>query len=173
MTLHQALDIFQDNIDEIIIAISSNMVDDMNTLKEKHVFTRSLVALPLEIEIMQDVHKLEVHNLIDDRARTLKSITRYRDAKNSPPSPSRITDAQIQRAKDHPIEQLYTSKLRKSSGKWAWCGMCELHTDKTASFYIDKKNQYHCFGCHAHGDAIAYYQAIHGATFIQAVRALQ
>lgn len=38
-----------------------------------------------------------------------------------------------------------------------YLGICPFHAEKTPSFTVnDKKKFYHCFGCHAHGDAIRF-----------------
>ena len=39
----------------------------------------------------------------------------------------------------------------------AYKGLCPFHEEKTPSFVIQKgESYYHCFGCGAHGDAIAF-----------------
>lgn len=165
MKLHEALDTFSDHVDDILDAVSSNLHEDIQQeVRDAQILGTGWVA--------DEVRTIRHHNLFDERVRRLKRIAQYKRSLLTPPSPSRITDADIDRAKQHPIQDLYAGKLRKSSGKWAWSGKCELHNDSTASFYIDKKNRYHCFGCHAHGDAIQYYMTTRGATFIPAVKAL-
>jgi DNA primase len=50
-------------------------------------------------------------------------------------------------------------------------GCCPFHNEKTPSFYV-YPDHYHCFGCGAHGDAIAFTMEQDGLDFMGAVRAL-
>ena len=50
-----------------------------------------------------------------------------------------------------------------------YTGLCPFHTEKTPSFTVSPAKQiYHCFGCGAGGDVIAFIQQIHGCDFKQA-----
>lgn len=52
-------------------------------------------------------------------------------------------------------------------------GLCPFHAEKTPSFtVVEAKGFYHCFGCGAHGDAIAYLRASRGWSFAEAVKQL-
>jgi DNA primase len=52
-------------------------------------------------------------------------------------------------------------------------GLCPFHNEKTPSFVVtEEKHRYHCFGCGAGGDAIAFYMAMENLDFIDAVEAL-
>lgn len=44
---------------------------------------------------------------------------------------------------------------------------CPFHREKTASCYIEKQN-FHCFGCGAHGDIFQFVQLIEGISFKEA-----
>lgn len=77
-----------------------------------------------------------------------------------------ITDIEIQRAKEYPIENLLKEPPRRG------VALCPLHNEKTPSFNI-KNNRFNCFGCNAHGDSIDLCMAIHNITFIEAVKKLQ
>jgi hypothetical protein len=49
-------------------------------------------------------------------------------------------------------------------------GICPFHTEKTPSFHVDeKKGNYHCFGCGAHGDAVSWLTTAWGLPFAEAV----
>lgn len=49
-------------------------------------------------------------------------------------------------------------------------GLCPFHDERTPSFsVIPSKGFFHCFGCGANGDVIAFYQRITGADFKRAV----
>lgn len=52
-------------------------------------------------------------------------------------------------------------------------GICPFHEEKTPSFMIQKgEYHYHCFGCGAHGDAIAFLMSYMKMTFVEAVESL-
>ena len=52
-------------------------------------------------------------------------------------------------------------------------GLCPFHKEKTPSFHVNpERGFYHCFGCHASGDAIKFVQETEGLEFIEAVRNL-
>lgn len=53
-----------------------------------------------------------------------------------------------------------------------WVGCCPFHAEKTPSFTVYPDNHYHCFGCDAHGDAIAFTKRIEGLNFADAVTRL-
>lgn len=88
-----------------------------------------------------------------------------------PGHPEEVFD--IQRAKDHPIDQLFQlEKPRKSSQRISCC--CPLHNEDTPSFVIYlKDNSFKCFGCGAYGDSITIYMRLYNTDFKSAVKALQ
>jgi DNA primase len=52
-------------------------------------------------------------------------------------------------------------------------GLCPFHKEKSPSFHVNpERGFYHCFGCHASGDAIKFVQETEGLDFIEAVRRL-
>ena len=52
-------------------------------------------------------------------------------------------------------------------------GLCPFHSEKTASFNVHRERRFfHCFGCQASGDAIAFLMRIEGFTFPEAARQL-
>lgn len=52
-------------------------------------------------------------------------------------------------------------------------GLCPFHSEKTPSFTVsEEKNLYHCFGCHASGDAIDFLVRYERLSFVEAVRAV-
>lgn len=62
-------------------------------------------------------------------------------------------------------------QLKKSGTNFS--ALCPFHNEKTPSFSVSATKQfYHCFGCGAHGDAIAYLIEREGFTFIEAVESL-
>jgi len=62
------------------------------------------------------------------------------------------------------------TQLKPVSGKLL--GLCPIHDEKTASFWITTAGKFQCYGCGAHGDAIDLYQAINKTDFETAKRAL-
>ena len=57
--------------------------------------------------------------------------------------------------------------LQKSSGNFRGC--CPFHNEKTPSFYV-YHDHFHCFGCRAHGDAIAFVRKHLGLGFIESLK---
>ncbi|KAA2214706.1 DNA primase [Teichococcus oryzae] len=62
-----------------------------------------------------------------------------------------------------------STKLTRAGRQWKGC--CPFHGEKSPSFYV-YDDHYHCFGCGAHGDAIAFVMQNQGATFPEAVERL-
>ena len=63
-------------------------------------------------------------------------------------------------------------KLTRQGPEWSGC--CPFHAEKTASFTVnDVKGFYHCFGCHAHGDVLDWWQKGEGMSFAEARERLQ
>lgn len=82
-----------------------------------------------------------------------------------------LTEEDIQRAKEHPIEDLLDGDYRVQYGKILT--LCPFHSERTPSFTIfTSDNHCHCFGCGFHSDAIGVYQKLHNVSFIEAVRRL-
>jgi DNA primase len=60
----------------------------------------------------------------------------------------------------------------KKSGH-SFLGLCPFHTEKTASFAVDPAKQlYHCYGCHAGGNAFNFVMGVESLTFPEAVERL-
>lgn len=84
----------------------------------------------------------------------------------------RITEADIDRAKEYPLDQLITQRLQRA-GRDFVC-QCPFHEERTPSFHIyTKNNRYFCFGCGKYGDAITYVIEAEKIEFVEAVRRLQ
>jgi len=77
------------------------------------------------------------------------------------------------RAKQFPIENLYTGQLRKFGGKLS--GKCPFHSkgdERTPSFFIYPDNHWWCFSCSEGGDVINYLMKLKGYEFKEALRNL-
>lgn len=58
-------------------------------------------------------------------------------------------------------------KLIRQGSEWTGC--CPFHQEKTPSFTVnDSKGFFHCFGCHAHGDILDWWQKTEGISFNEA-----
>jgi hypothetical protein len=82
-----------------------------------------------------------------------------------------ITEDDVQRAKQHPIEDLYEGNLRQTQGRLTGC--CPFHKETTPSFFIfTNDNHFFCFGCSEWGDSIDFYMKTKKVSLVQAVKAL-
>lgn len=62
-------------------------------------------------------------------------------------------------------------KLKKQGRDYQAC--CPFHHEKTPSFTVSPKKQfYHCFGCHAHGNAISFLMEYDKLEFVEAIEEL-
>ena len=83
---------------------------------------------------------------------------------------SALTEAEIQSAKDYPIEQLLPNPIVRKNKT-----LCFNHDEKTPSMHINfaPRNDVHCFGaCNKTWDSIGLVMQIHGLDFPGAVRFL-
>lgn len=70
------------------------------------------------------------------------------------------------------IEVISSYVNLKPSGS-RYKGLCPFHDEKTPSFVIQKGDlHYHCFGCGAHGDGIAFLMGYMKMNFVEAVETL-
>jgi len=70
------------------------------------------------------------------------------------------------------VELVQETVVLKQRGREFW-GRCPFHDEKTPSFKVDPRSQlYHCFGCHAGGDAYGYVMRTQNMEFLDAVRYL-
>lgn len=88
----------------------------------------------------------------------------YKGQPNWKPNENIITPDMVERAKDYPIENLIDTRRGFA--------LCCFHQDKNPSMYI-KNNFAHCFSCGKTADTIDVYRQLYGATFPEAVKALQ
>ncbi|MCX5771567.1 MAG: DNA primase, partial [Candidatus Hydrogenedentes bacterium] len=61
----------------------------------------------------------------------------------------------------------------KPAGTARFKALCPFHNEKTPSFTVSRdRQQFYCFGCEKHGDAIRFLQEYEGLTFHEALRKL-
>ena len=70
-----------------------------------------------------------------------------------------------------PLSALIGRRVRLARSGKQWKGCCPFHGEKSPSFYVYEDN-YHCFGCGAHGDAITFVMQSQGLAFMEAVTQL-
>lgn len=176
LSLREAVVIFDENIDEIIEAVSLNIKDKKEEHEALHTEVLSFLDTDKQIELATEVHSIVIQNETQEMAHSLKALVRHKNAKNTSQSQHSITDTDIARAKEYPIQDLYIGKLRKQGSKF-W-GTCAFHVEKSASFVIDtRRNNWRCFGaCGTGGDSIAFYAKMHNLDmrkdFTKIIRAL-
>ncbi len=75
-----------------------------------------------------------------------------------------ISQSDIDRAREHPIENLFDGKTKSIR--------CIFHDDKNPSASI-KNNRFKCFACGKSADVIECYMKLNGKTFTEAVKELR
>ena len=72
-----------------------------------------------------------------------------------------------------PIEKVISEYIELKSSGTTLVGRCPFHDDSTPSFTVyPQSGKYHCFGCRAHGDVIAFVRAMENLSFGQALEVL-
>lgn len=175
LTLSQALDIFcptLDDLNDLRGAVLSNLTDLITQTKKDY----PLRGQDNLLWVTQQVQELKLQEVTAPRLRVIKQIV---NRQNALLHPNRrvggVTDNDIARAKDVPLEDIIGGQTFRGSGKWRACLHCPLpdhQGERTPSFYIDKNNRYKCFGCNASGDSVALVMAIGGMDFVKAVKRL-
>lgn len=71
------------------------------------------------------------------------------------------------------LVEVLSSHMRLQRAGSAFKGLCPFHEEKTPSFIVQRGDRhYHCFGCGAHGDAIAFLMGYLKMEFVDAVENL-
>lgn len=128
------------------------------------------------MEICGDIRKIKIEAATEHPRRAIKRIVQKQQHMLKPAGKkSGVTEAQIEQAREHELEDLITNRIFKATGKWIGNCHCPLpghEGERTPSFYIDKNNRFKCFGCQQSGDAIQFVMLRDGVNFIQAVKSL-
>ena len=160
--------IFEDQLDEIADALATNIMAAIEALPPLEATDDDYLRW-----VRESVRELEIEEITKVPLQAIKRIQARKYYMEIPQHEQfdRITDEDIARAKDTPIENLYDGQLMKGGGKM-W-GPCPFHQETTPSFCVHKDNRWSCFGaCASHGDPIDYIQKRDNVNFIQAVRKL-
>ncbi|MBK8169626.1 MAG: DNA primase [Sandaracinaceae bacterium] len=85
-----------------------------------------------------------------------------------------IPDDKIAEVREHTdVVALIGEVVRLKRAGTSFKGLCPFHNEKTPSFTVTPARQFfHCFGCGASGDAIAFVMKLEGRTFVEAIRTL-
>lgn len=88
------------------------------------------------------------------------------------PKYSREVVAQVLAAND--IVDVVGARVElKPAGSGRFKACCPFHNEKTPSFTVSRdRQQYYCFGCEKHGDAVSFLCDFEGLTFIESLRKL-
>lgn len=128
--------------------------------------------LEIQEELSKNVLREVIQNKITYKQQVIKRIVSIQQHKQQPLKPrGGVTDTEIERAKEYPIEELYDNGELFRAGKNK-VGLCVFHQERTPSFYVFPDNRYKCFGCGEFGSSIDYYMKINNCSFVEAVRAL-
>jgi DNA primase len=87
----------------------------------------------------------------------------------------RIRDADVAYVRDHsPIDEVVGEYVQlKGAGGGQKKGLCPFHDEKSPSFHVTPSRGYfHCFGCQAGGDVIAFVMQIDHLTFTETIERL-
>jgi len=88
------------------------------------------------------------------------------------PKYSREVVAQVLAANDI-VDVVGSCVELKPAGSGRFKACCPFHNEKTPSFTVSRdRQQYYCFGCEKHGDAIGFLIEFEGLTFIESLRKL-
>lgn len=159
ITLHQALDVFEEHIGEIEKATNDNMQWNIGQLVQpKPNMSANLFW------VKTNVYLLMKEKIINQYKPILRAISMRRQPKTK----DTVTQQHIDRAKECPIENLIPHPPKRGMA------LCPFHNEKTGSFHIRKDNTWICYGsCGISGDSIDLYMKLNNTDFITAVKALQ
>lgn len=81
------------------------------------------------------------------------------------------TDFRLNKAKEYPIEKLYTGNLKKTGRVLMGC--CPFHQESSPSFAIyPETNTWNCFAGCGGGDVVSFYMKLKGVSFQTALEEL-
>jgi len=160
------------NLSEALAEFEPHLVDIRKACVENVLYAQKTPNKELDIDgewTKENIHSHVEYLLVQERTTPLIRVIKRIDSRKQHHTSGRITDADIERAKEYPIEELYEGRL---FGKKRKCGLCPFHDESTPSFYIFPDNKFKCFGCQAHGSAIDFVMMRDGVNFITAVKSM-
>ena len=160
--LNQALAIFEDQLGDI------RKVCVLSALKAQQLPHKEL---DIDGDWSEDDIRLHVNYLqVQKRVKPLQQVISRIDGRNKHTRPGGITDADIDRARDYPIAELFD----ELTGQQPRHGMvsCPFHKDKNPSMSLRRHNRYKCFSCGESGDVIDLQMKLGEMRFIDAVKKL-
>jgi DNA primase len=84
-----------------------------------------------------------------------------------------VTEDQVRRAHEFPIYDVVARHVALRRDGRDFVGRCPFHQERTPSFRVySGGNNFHCFGCGAHGDAIDFLRETQHLDFLDAIRVL-
>jgi hypothetical protein len=199
LSLSEALELFcptYEALEELKQALIENMSSTIEQIKRDHKICGTqdefmkwfkeefgYAHKPMEeshfiafMEVRGDLQVIMIEQATEYPKRVMKRIIQIQQQMLNPgKKQGGVTEVEIERAREVPLEDLVGMKVFKATGKWRGNCHCPLvghEGEKTPSFYIDKQNHYKCFGCHGHGDSIAFVMQRDNVKFIQAVKTL-
>lgn len=124
-----------------------------------------IVQALIEAEIGQLAKQLHL------LTKTVHKHLSHQSSSNSAADNLLFSPSEIEEARAFPLADLFErdGRLLKRSGM-NFMTHCPFHDERTPSCHIyTSENQYHCFGCEAHGNSIDYMMKLHNMTFRDSV----
>lgn len=134
------------------------------TLKEREDFLKLITKQPMSEEI--ELRQWLLPYLDQQLEKARHEIRKWEQLLAEP----KKDDGSLQKAKEHPIEDLYDfQKVRRSGGHLT--ALCPFHDEKNPSFVIYlQENRFYCFGaCARGGDAADFVQMRDGCSLPEAI----
>lgn len=159
ITLSQALNLFSDQQSDIVSACQVNIMQIIRS----HQPARELT---LDEEWSKEDLEQEVNRqIIAEKTRPLVKVLNMVNRRNAPVVYGRITDADIEQAREYPIDELLEFKRGVA--------LCLWHEDTNPSLsHFKKANRVSCFVCNKTWSSIDVVMAQDNCNFIQAVKKL-
>lgn len=162
--LTQALITFEDNL----VDIRKSCVENVLAIQKANFPYKDMKAD--EMRTIEDINAYVNYIRMARQAKYYLQTIKRIDGRKRISTNKGITDADIAKAKDVTILELYDGKLFGSKNK---TGLCPFHNERTPSFNINiTKNTWRCFGCGLYGDPIDYVKKRDNVSFIDAVKSL-
>lgn len=170
LNLSGALALFAPTMDELESLKMDLMVNIKHTLDTVPRLLPQATDETLRF-VCKGLDDLYVQQKVEGPRKAIQRIVGRQNHLRNPAKPrSGVTDDQIERAREYPMEDLIDGRIFKAGAKRTT--HCPFHQERTPSFFIFPDNKYKCFGCGEHGDTIAFVMKRDGVKFIQAVEAL-